>query len=242
MRGCGVQRVEDLEFQRLPWPDLGDEIHADVVRAAASGPPILARAPTGRTAPHARASGPRDRCASIGPEFVVGRGTIRSTMLDGKPTCSSIQRASVGSRMLGELGHHARSVVPLAVRLSRLTTVTGGPPLSRRSRAASTRWPRKRSGVVRVGDVVGDVGQRGVEAPGRRVPAVALLGHGHRDEWHRRERRAQLGRLGRGVEDGVDRADDAWSHVVAVDDAERVEPVLRFERAAWCRRGGATRR
>ncbi len=232
VRGCGVQRVEDLEFQRLPWPDVGDEVDADAFEGRQRAHTSPLEHPLGeRLGTHGPSVFETGARFDPGPEFVVGRWhhPVNHARREADVLLDPAGQCRVG--MLGELGHHSAQRVPVGREVVEADDGHRRPAVVAPVASGENEMAGKRPGLVRVRHVVDDVGQRGVEASGRRVPAVSLLGHRHRDERHRRERRAQFGRLGRGVEDGVYRADHPGSHVVAVDDAERVEPVLRLERA-----------
>ena len=87
---------------------------------------------------------------------------------------------------------------------------------------------------VRVFEVVQDVGMTGLELPGRRIVAIALLRDGERDD-------ARLGRSQPGDEGGrvlrcdqnvQDRADDPQLRPGGGKLQEGVEPVLRLESVA----------
>jgi len=87
-------------------------------------------------------------------------------------------------------------------------------------------------------EVVADVRMREVEAPGRRVVAVALLGHRERHDVHARVGHPahERARIGRGEHRLAHRSHDARRRAGRVLQEQRVEAILRGERRDRARR------
>ena len=71
----------------------------------------------------------------------VAAGTMRSTMVDGKATLASTQRASAGDRATTKSASTVRSSAPFAGMLSQLKTLRPGAPLTRRRSKAAASSP-----------------------------------------------------------------------------------------------------
>jgi hypothetical protein len=142
---------------------------------------------------------------------------MRSTVLDGKVTCSSIHAPSAGSR------RRANSTTAVRARCRR---TGGGTGPRRRTRRGWRAAPR--------GEVADDVRRLDVERAGRGVDVIAAAGHGERDEPDALVARRVEHRLGMGggVEEAVEHADDARAVTrgPALDD--RVEEILGLELVA----------
>ena len=168
----------------------------------------------------------------------MAAGTIRSTMLLGKRTSSSIQAASPGSTPLRELPDETAQ---RAAVLRHVVAAEHGEPADARRlppRQPAHEPAEGRARRVPAREVGPDVGVVGVEIAGRRVVAVALLGDGEGDDPGRRCREpGEQGPALLGREQRLAEHPDHGRHLVhpvVLDHA--VEAVLRPERVAH---GGA---
>ena len=236
VRGRRVERVQDARVSASPTARRRRRPAHPRHRTVASAPPIGARRPTAssgsaRTGQRVVDADARRRRPHGSSSSVAG--TIRSTMLFGNARCSPIHSASDASPTAASSVTTDRSVEPFADRLSRLNTVRSPappcPPVAGREHEVTD----DAAGRVGMVDVVADVGMGPVETPGGRVDAVSLLRDGHRDDRRvgRRQRLAHRGAAATGRAVPVSHgSDDPVRRRRAVDDAERVQAVLRIER------------
>ncbi len=116
----------------------------------------------------------------------VVAGVMRSTMVEGKATSPATQAPSSASRSSAKRDSTRRATTPFAGRLSQVSTVKGGTPAACRRASASMTSPGAVVGSVGVGEVAHDGRVLLVERAGRRIVAIALLGHRQRDDAHPR--------------------------------------------------------
>ena len=168
-------------------------------------------------------------------------GTIRSTIVDGNVTWSSIQRVSSADRKAANLSIAAPSRAPLDGTLSQLIRVSGAPPrlpppLERKREQAKERAGREAAFKIRAQRRIVEI-----ERAGRRRQAIAFFGHGDRRDGNlgpaERGDRGLGARLVRNVDHLAQRADDAGLGARVLPERAGIETILRGQEIgeAWRR-------
>ena len=167
-------------------------------------------------------------------------GTIRSTIVDGNVTRSSIKRVSSADRKAANLSIAAPSRAPLDGTLSQLISVSGGfrslpPPIERKREQAKERARREAAFKVRAKRRIVEI-----ERARRRRQAIAFFGHGDRRDGNLRPaERGDSGlgaRLVRNVDHLPQRADDAGLGASVLPQRAGIETVLRDKEIGEARR------
>ncbi len=143
-----VRAIEKPELHQLEWHNVGHEGGGPVRPSA--GEPVLDHPVVVDFGDHGQASSSPVAAAMRARSASVVAGTMRSTMVAGKATCSATWTPSGGSTSAARRATTLRTERPLDGRLSQHRTVKGGRPRSHRSRRAATRKPGAETGVARL--------------------------------------------------------------------------------------------